>query len=401
MTIPIDTTGRLGVALARLSSTHPLHAAIIDTWDIVEEGSSANGTMAVSVGENNRIRLTFDPAFVQRITPDEAASVLQHELHHVLFGHLTSRPENHPNLKAWRLAEEMTTNEFVVGPLPGRPILLKDFPGFPTGESTRERYRRLASSGRRPTGGAAKPDTSGQESPRCVAGDVAAPPQLVEQIVAADVAVAAARLSPTDASTAIQALARSLPSHGPASGLRARLLSLCGTGSGNVDWPQVLRRITASLSELRPSLRRPARRFPRLVGIVPGRGRVPGRPSILAVLDTSGSMWDQETFAAIKSAVEALSPLASVLIVECDTVIRRTYRFTGSLVDVSGGGGTSFIEPLADDFLKAHRVDAVFYFTDGFGEAPAQRPRIPVVWCLVGEAAKSPAPWGRVLRIPG
>ena len=392
MTIDLCTTGPLGLALARLAFTHPLHAATLDAWDLVEDGV-ATGTMAVGLGENGRIRLTYDSAFLQRISADEAAAVLQHELNHVLFGHLTATAKEFPDAAAQRLAQEMTANEFVSGPLPDHPILLQDFPGFPPGESTKERYLRLEAAGHPPN------IAPGPGGTCCETEDGQGSPQLVEQILAADIAAAASRMDPVDASAALESLARDLSTHGSMAGLRARIITIAGGSQGTVHWREILRRITVGLSEPRLSLRRPSRRLPHLLGIVPGRARVPERPSIMAVLDTSGSMCGPKTLAAIRSAVEGLSLLANVLIVECDDRIHRTYRFTGALLGVAGGGGTSFTEPLRAEFLKSHRVDAVFYFTDGFGRAPSRPPPVRLVWCLVGEGARPPATWGKVLRV--
>ncbi len=394
MSFEICNTGPFGLALQRLMSTHPLFAVTIDGWDIVADADAAQGTMAVTLSEGIRIRLAYSPAFLAEISPDQAASVLQHELQHVLQGHLSMSHDDFPEEGALRVAQEITANEWVSGPLPGEPILLSDYPGFPPAESTADRYRRLVAD----TPSAKPPGGLGT---RCCSTPGPTPSAtVIEQVLIADVAEAVSKMDPTQASRSLRALGRELPAHGPGASLRQRLIQLGGGGPANTDWRQILRRVVSALRERRPTLTRPARRFPELLGIVPGRMRSPGKPVIMAVLDTSGSMCGPETLASIRSEVQALGTLADILVVECDDHVRRTYRFTGALLEIAGGGGTSFIEPLRTEFLKSNRVDAVFYFTDGFGTAPSSAPHVRLVWCLLGEWARPPATWGHVLRIP-
>src|SRR5262245_56647136 len=99
--------------------------------------------MAVTI-RGGAIHLLYDPGFVTRCTPDELANVLLHETHHILFGHLLADPGRFPDRRARVIAEEVTVNEWIPGPLPGRPIRLADYPTLPVDEDTDTRYRRLA-----------------------------------------------------------------------------------------------------------------------------------------------------------------------------------------------------------------------------------------------------------------
>ena len=63
-----------------------------------------------------------------------------------------------------------------------------------------------------------------------------------------------------------------------------------------------------------------------------------------------------------------------------------------------GRGGTSFCPPFEAAFLRQHRPELIIYFTDGFGSAPDNAPRIPVVWCLTPNG-QTPATWGRVIQM--
>lgn len=91
---------------------------------------------------------------------------------------------------------------------------------------------------------------------------------------------------------------------------------LRGDEKGRLKWRHLLRRCVGQVLEIRPVFNRPPRRFPELVGIVPGK----------------------------------------------------------------------------------HRPDLIVYFTDGYGPAPTQKPRVPVIWCLL-PGGEPPADWGRIIRM--
>ena len=142
MSIPIHSTGPLGLGLRRLVSEHPLYAVLIDRWRLVE--TPGIDTMSVGIDYDLRVRLRYNMEFVTRITPDELVNVLLHEVLHVVFRHLEMSKEEYPDRSALTVAQEVTANEFVPDPLPGNPLKLESYPQLPPNESTAERYRRLA-----------------------------------------------------------------------------------------------------------------------------------------------------------------------------------------------------------------------------------------------------------------
>ena len=79
-----------------------------------------------------------------RCSYDELIGVFQHEINHLLFGHVVATPEDYPDSEARIIAEEVTVNEWVVVPLPGRPLTLDQFPSLKPLEDTKTRYARLA-----------------------------------------------------------------------------------------------------------------------------------------------------------------------------------------------------------------------------------------------------------------
>ena len=141
---------------------------------------------------------------------------------------------------------------------------------------------------------------------------------------------------------------------------------------------------------------RPPRRFPELVGILPGRRRQAARPRVMAVIDTCGSMTD-ELLERVDAELAWMARQFAVTVVECDAAIRRVYRYR-SLGSVLGRGGTDFRPPLERAFLRRHRADLVVFFTDGSARPPHRRRGRPVVWCLT-PGGRPPATWGRVIKM--
>lgn len=171
---------------------------------------------------------------------------------------------------------------------------------------------------------------------------------------------------------------------------------LAGNERGSLPWVQLLRRYVGQVLEIRPDFRRPPRRFPHLVGIVPGKRRMGARPRIMAVIDTSGSM-TPTLLDLISGELSRLAGDHEVTVVECDYEIQKTYKFK-PLLSATGGGGTDLCPPFERPLLRRLRPDLIIYFTDGCGPAPEHGPRIPVIWCLT-PLGEQPATWGRVIHM--
>ena len=171
---------------------------------------------------------------------------------------------------------------------------------------------------------------------------------------------------------------------------------LQGDEHGQIDWRRLLRRYVGQALQVRPVFNRPPRRFPNLVGIVPGKRRQPDRPKIMAVIDTSGSI-RPELLELIDAELAGLARHHEVKVVECDCEIHRVYDYR-PLDSVTGRGGTDFRPPLETKFLRKHRPDLVVFFTDGLGPAPAQRPRVKVIWCLA-PGGQAPVDWGKIMNM--
>jgi predicted metal-dependent peptidase len=156
-----------------------------------------------------------------------------------------------------------------------------------------------------------------------------------------------------------------------------------------LNWKLALRLFaeSAAKTRLKSTIKRPSKRY----GTVPGT-LIRHRRRLLVVIDTSGSI-GQEDFAAFFNEIFHLWRAgASVEIIEADTQVYHQYPYRGTAPEaVSGRGGTDFNAALE----QANRIrpDGLIFFTDGYADQPRVRPRIPVLWVITprGLEAKMPA----------
>jgi hypothetical protein len=179
-------------------------------------------------------------------------------------------------------------------------------------------------------------------------------------------------------------------------------------------WTQVLRRQAARALAPQPSLSwsRPTRSWLANQGRLgpgrrlpwePGRSAVRAVPSLVLVVDVSGSI-EPPLLQQFPREVEALTRrlCVTLVLVVGDERVRAVQRFTpGSAaaaalgqIAFQGGGGTDF-RPLLAEAVK-HRPDLIVVLTDLDGPV-GEAPRVPVIWAVPEDQAHVPAPFGRKL----
>ncbi len=420
MTDPCQTKrlaeGMVRMAQQRLLFRYPFHARFVAKWQVI--ASTAVATMAVTV-RGGTLVLLFNPAFVNGCSLAELTGVLLHEVHHILFGHVFAPPERYPDGWARTIAEEVTVNEWVKEPLPGKPVTLAMYPELPPGEDTQTRYERLAKKTPPPTyqKTARGVPKIHQRGPRTDAvGEETAPVEPLDDHDPWAEVLAAGALGKLVVQRAVKDSAeglseeewRTVPTllrkhidrvcRGEHAGGAVEELSVAGQKPSQIDWRVVLRRCVLQALQRQPTFSRPSRRFPELIGIVPGQRHEAQRPRVLAVIDSSDSI-GTVTLEKVSLELERMSRVCELVVVECDARVQAVYKYTQKVTRVHGRGGTDFRPPLASGFLRKHRTDVVLYFTDGYGTPPARPPVVPVIWCLTAEGEK-PTKWGREVRLP-
>lgn len=428
---------KLARAMGILLRSHPFHGHIASGWRARPESPDQRelsvGTMGVCWACGG-VQLIWNPEFVNKISDLELAGVLLHEVHHVVMRHPFLFPNRQsPDFDAYAalVAEEVTVNEFVSLPLPGDPFRLQQFmakhPSLKPFESTRERYRKLYDAGRarrdheeRQTFQKTVEDQLDKLLAGRLADSHAAWGSFKDGGAAAALAVAVATAQALERhghtlSPGLQKLLRSLHSGGaPGTVPGGMLESLAGTARARLSWQKILRQLLAVDHDREQTYLRPPRRFPDLVGVLPGSRRVPTKLRLLAAIDTSGSM-SAATLDEIAAELRVMVRSYEVAVVEFDAATQRRYRLGDAacshdsashggdpLSAMQGRGGTSFHPVFHRDSLTwaadGGDLSGVVVFTDGFGPAPEKPPQEQVIWVLMGSAVQQPARWGRVVR---
>ena len=374
----MNAAGKVKLAVTRLIGRYPLHGAILAGWNPIEDSNIS--TMCVGV-EGISVRLRFNSKFVNKLELEELIGVLVHETNHVLGEHIWMRPTEYPDDTALTIACEVTANEFIREPLPGNPITLKRCPRLPPDEDADTRYHRMA---RRVIMKVVTLDDHLWEK-------LQANPILSKAIIGLGINVALKGL------TKEQLQQCSPVAVGQAEKIAGEAkIALENHATGKVNWRMLLRHYVGQVLSRRATFSRPPRRFPHLLGIVPGHSWQGGKPNILAIMDTSASL-SNAMLQDISRELSALAQHHKVTVVVCDKAIREVFPFK-PITSLKGRGGTDLRPPLAPGFLRKHRADLAIYFTDGYGEAPSTPPIVPVIWCLT-PSGRMPAPWGREVRL--
>ena len=172
-----------------------------------------------------------------------------------------------------------------------------------------------------------------------------------------------------------------------------------------VDWKKVLLDYVSQLFGGDRQWLPPARRYVWKKLYLPSRARKQSIEIVLAI-DTSGSTTEDlpDFLAELRGMTSAFGEY-KLTIIQCDIAIHSVQEYSNDDplpeegLQFKGFGGTSFLAPFKYVEEKMDTPPTVFiYLTDGFGEAPAQAPVYPVIWCLT-KGGKKPVDWGLEVKI--
>lgn len=371
---------------------YPLYAYVLARLEV--ELSPSIPAMAVAA-RGPLLRLSINEAYFAQ-HPHYFEGVLLHEIHHVVLGHTSHarfRRAAYPDLMV--LATEMSANEYIVAPLPDG-IFWQQYTAYGIGpdQSTLYRYECLAQ---------ARRDGRLDPAPASCALGCAADAEgdeTADSLSAATVENILHGLAALDREDSGPLVTEDEPGGATIAGQSAAKLVLALGAAGPatrrpVNWRAALRRFVGSTSPRAPTYKRPNRRFPELIGQVPGRGRgraPAGPPRLLVALDTSQSMHSAD-LVLLAEEIARLAKFATITVVECDECIRRVYAYVSRIETVEGRGGTSFRPVFEPQFLARHRPDGVVYMTDGEGPWP-EDPGVRTLWVLTGDPSAFGCPWG-------
>ena len=165
-------------------------------------------------------------------------------------------------------------------------------------------------------------------------------------------------------------------------------------------WEKVLRMFARKLRSSKRSVswKKTNRRFEHPTGArLPGFKKI-GLCHIVLGLDTSGSISDTQ-LAAFAGEIERIHQGGTkITVIECDAAVQDEYDYRSiSDLKFKGRGGTSFIPVFKR--AKELKCDGVVYLTDGDGSYPDESLKIPTIWALT-HGVERDVPFGAKILIP-
>lgn len=150
--------------------------------------------------------------------------------------------------------------------------------------------------------------------------------------------------------------------------------------------------------------RRPSRRTPALGGrvVLPSLRRP--LPRVAIVIDTSGSMGEDELAAALGEVTGVLREVGvrgnRVAVLACDADVHTVARVTSTdQVTLAGGGGTDMRVGIRAALAAPDRPNIVVVLTDGYTPWPDETPSCRLIAALIGADAPQPPGWVETVRV--
>lgn len=374
----MDNVTRLDSALTQLVVNHPFYASIALRNPVETRDSAwfvqAAGFPAVGATDGRSIFINHER--VNELSIGQLVGLLQHEVEHI--ARLHSSRLGMRDVTQWNCACDHVINLSILeegGALPDGGLHDPQY----TGLSEEQVYDRLESEPDGVGGGGNDIDALLPPPPDFSEDDVDSIKEAVVQ--AANIAKARGKM----------------PGH-----LQHLLDQLAPPSK---DWRQELDEFVTATCTSDYSWARPNRMYVTQGVYLPGLASVDQMGALAVVIDTSGSVSNDELrqyFGDLCAAVEAVNPLA-LHMVYVDSDVSHTESFDNprdaevrAVAARLGGGGTDMTVGLdwVDDNVPD--VAAAIVFTDGGTPFGSER-QYPVLWAISG---RTEAPWGRTITIP-
>ncbi|WP_116245798.1 VWA-like domain-containing protein [Nocardiopsis sp. FIRDI 009] len=149
--------------------------------------------------------------------------------------------------------------------------------------------------------------------------------------------------------------------------------------------------------------RRPSRRSASLPRVVLPSLRRPV-PRVAVVIDTSGSMGEDDLAAALAEVTGVLRQVGvggeRLTVLACDADVQAASRVTSAeQVELAGGGGTDMRAGVRAALSSPARPQVVVVLTDGHTPWPDEPVSARLVAALIGPDAPAPPPWVEPVRV--
>ena len=364
------------------------------------EASNQPVTAAVGFNQHGKITLHYNDEWLMSMSLCEAQGVIIHEVLHVFFRHQSRLPmlKGDSTNQIKNIACDMAINQYIAS-LPKLPnggtACYPEQQNFPKDKSAEWYYDALR-----------KKSEQQQEKVTLNAGSLDSHELWDKIINDGDKIEGTAKEKGIDADFEVnQVVMKSIAEckdYGKLPAFVEKELKALKEEKRH-DWKHTLRVFVNSVltTKRRLSQKRVNRRFSELDYFLPGKKKC-RKPRILAVRDTSGSVFDDKIQNEFLNELIQISKRTDMMVADCDTEINQTYkvRKVKDFKKCRGGGGTSF-KPVFEYALQEN-FDGIIYFTDTYGDFPtvdeARKFAHKTVWVTIDQD-KVELPFGKHLNI--
>jgi predicted metal-dependent peptidase len=353
---------------------------------MIREPSESLPSMGLALANSQTVRLLVNPSWWQKpsLTEAQRLGAIKHQLLHMVLKHCIREHEFLHRDLFW-VAADLVVNQYIAAEsLLPEAITLRLFPWMPLGEEVGFYYRALLELlTKTPCESESQETSQSRETLRRLLKeehshleehgrwqDFTEQPQAARGVAEQFIDEAVVRSSKRIRGQQFDDLPESLQIY-----LKKLLQSL----EPQFDWRRVLRLFAESSRRtwLKNTLRRPSKRY----GTTPGI-QIRNKQRLMVAIDTSGSIVEEELRLFFSELYHIWRRGAEIMVVECDCVIHKTWRYCGVPPEkINGGGGTSFDPPLKWA-NEVYHPDAVLYFTDGYAPAPSFPSRQALLWVI-------------------
>jgi predicted metal-dependent peptidase len=426
-----QTLDEISRATFALLLKEPFYAHVLA--GMPREVSDRTATAAVA-WDGQQVRLIVNPDFFNEfLTAPQRVAVLKHEILHVVFRHLFRGKDRDQEID--NLAADLVVNQLVAPlKLPQGVVTLDAFPDLKLEPNqTVEQYyailinlyRQMCRAGYAdgqnsggdqqgtqtgpksetvesdsPTDDGWADSTSAPQSARAIArflGDRSRGDHDLWTVDDGSQTMTAGRYAAGN--VILRARERMLPHLG--AGLPAEVLTeikrILAERQPKVDWKRMVRIFCASSgrSRIRHTIKRISKRYGTRPGI-----KVQRLQRLAIVIDTSGSITQKDVEEFFVEVHAVWKTGASVVIIECDAAVHRTYEYRGKTPTSVKGGGGNDCDPAFRWIAQNGSFDGCLFITDGYVPTPTVRPNCKLLWVISEGGSTEELPFGPTVRIP-
>ena len=333
--------------------------------------------------KNSNIHLMINPEWFQLLTPDQQIFVLQHELAHIILGHLGE--EKKPNPKDMQIAN-IAMDTAIHEILTQAKTLFND-DDVNCKLITVEALRQMVNN----TG------ILNNETTEYYFNFLKKEKEeLLEKIKTMDIHgwqngedpdIGKALTLGVLEAAAQQCSAGTIPGEA--------LVTIDRLKKQTVNWRAALRRYTISQVDINTKTTR-NRRNRRYGFLTPGKKKS-FCPKVVNIVDTSGSMGVNQLNAVWAELQKMEKQGYDITVIEADTMVQKSYKFDSKKnVTFTGQGGTLYQSALS--FAEKFKPDVVIYLTDLDPADIPEKPKFPVIWAAVSRGGYKPS-FGHIIDI--